>query len=413
MIKRGVELYSKKRRKSQFFEIDAMIAIAVLIAGIIYVKNIDVTQPEIGQGRVYSEESIKLLRTMRIMDLDESVIAMLEDSGMAKYTNRNFTLAKQISIYFIKGDKSLAENLTKTIFDDLIPLNYGYSIVMMSDGIESLIYNRSWPRNDQNIAVAKTMITGLQQTKPIIGKIARLYLGNLKNTLSRYNFFGGYVGQGNITFNINIPADSEIKSTYFEGVLGSNASIYINGEYCDMINGTNLSDSGSLDDITMVYLKDECNNKIIEGDNEIRFHFETCLIQERYIGGGFFRVNYETDKLVSSAQDYETKYLPGIDGLINLYDSFFVDGTLENLSMYIHLNKSTNILLFVNIGSEKVYDFEAGGEYNVSLTDSVLRDLLNYSSISNMTVPIRVGLEERNGSGIADIVLITDRSGSM
>jgi len=75
----------------------------------------------------------------------------------------------------------------------------------------------------------------------------------------------------------------------------------------------------------------------------------------------------------------------------------------------------------MTIGNLTVYDGmlnNATGNITVNLTDDIL-DVLNYSFISEKTIPYRMGHYAFNESNItgeghnADVVLITDLSGSM
>ena len=88
---------------------------------------------------------------------------------------------------------------------------------------ENVVYNRTYPLKSEarNLAVGKSMITGLQQTKPIIGMLARHYLGNIGKDFREYNFFGGFIGQGNISFFITLPENSLARNVFYEGYAGA------------------------------------------------------------------------------------------------------------------------------------------------------------------------------------------------
>ncbi len=156
------------------------------------------------------------------------------------------------------------------------------------------------------------------------------------------------------------------------------------------------------------------------GENTLEMRFD--YIQSNYIGGGFLRFDYNTSKPntlpFTSSNDTATKYytFPGIDGIVNLYSSFYIPGNLD--SMYIHLHLDSNYTLFLNIGNTTVYENSTTGEEEINITNSTLYGLIPYKSISNRTVPLRLSLrnvsyvpvEQRNNT---DIVLTTDTSESM
>jgi hypothetical protein len=106
--------------------------------------------------------------------------------------------------------------------------------------------------------------------------------------------------------------------------------------------------------------------------------------------------------------------------VINLFDSLYVPGTLRNMTIYLHYNASN--ATYLDIGEKRVWeDVPNGSMRTVTLGDSYLRNFtqgnLDYTFLSNKTVPLRMAAFSHNytivTSGDADIVLITDFSGSM
>ncbi len=391
-------MYSK--RKTQYFEIDALIAIALLIAGLIYVKSLSVGQVKSEQNEEYSRECIKLLTTLKVNDLDPDTRNMLANSLLGRYTHDNFTLAKQIAIYLIEGNRSLAENVTRIVLDSLIPFDYGYGIWIRDKSNESVIYNRSLPREEQDIAIARTMITGLQQDKPIIGKLARLYLSRSMNRLKEYMFFGGFVGQGDISFKIELPPGADVTDVYFEGFIGEDVNVSVNDSYCDNINKT-----GKIEDITQKSLN--CIELFKEGMNKVIFSFQSPEISNQYIGGGFFEVVYSVEEIPIKADNKTRKKLPGIKGLINIYDSLFFDGNVSDFKIELSFNKTVMGDLVFVLGNETLFSISENGEYDITLNQS------NISSdvLEKENVPFRFGYPAIVAA--ADIVWITDRSESM
>lgn len=393
-----------RKRKGQFFEMDAIVAISLLIVGLIYVRNLEMFQPTIDQNKDFSRESIRLFRTLKVANLNESVIIELEQSHLGIYTNRNFSIAKQIGIYFFMNNKTLAANLTNLILDSLIPLNYGYSVVIQSEGNESLITNRSWPGEYDNMAVTRTMITGLQQTKPLIGKLARLYLGNVRSNLREYVFFGGYIGQGDISFKVNLPADlKDVSEVNFEGYVGANMDVSVNSQPCGQISKT----SGGKDKITQKSLT--CPGDFAGGINDIDFEFVESAAYDQYIGGGFLEVVYTTSDTYGNPKGNKT-YLPEIKGKINIFDSLFFDGSLipESLKINLSFNKTDNFPTVFNFGNETLFETDIIGEHHVLLNESDFStNILN--EIDNKNVPFRFGTLEII-KGMSDVVWMTDRS---
>jgi cysteine-rich repeat protein len=106
---------------------------------------------------------------------------------------------------------------------------------------------------------------------------------------------------------------------------------------------------------------------------------------------------------------------PGIDGLINLYDSFYVPATLTGLDISLHVNSSASPL-FLNIGNVTVFNRTTNDKELISINDATLSSILDYDSLSKRTIPIRLGLENVSFVGITkeiDVFSVTDLSWSM
>jgi len=143
-----------------------------------------------------------------------------------------------------------------------------------------------------------------------------------------------------------------------------------------------------------------------------------------YVGGGYLKITYNTSQLADSSEAYGEnaalkEMIPGIDGIVNVYSSFYVPGNLMNMSVLLHYN--SNYTMFMTVGNTTVYEgntSQEGTDKNVTLNSTYLSGLLDYPSLSNKTVPFRVGLFNVSYLtigiyGIGDPVLVTDRSGSM
>jgi hypothetical protein len=111
-------------------------------------------------------------------------------------------------------------------------------------------------------------------------------------------------------------------------------------------------------------------------------------------------------------------WFPGIYGLLNLYDSFYVPGIFENMS--IHLHYRNNYTTYLMIGNYTVYENSSTGEHIIDLNDTQISsnfgskvNLIN--AASNKTIPIRLGTNSTlvMKQPSADVILITDLSGSM
>ena len=97
-----------RKRRAQFFEIDAIIAIGLLFIGLMYVRSLTAESNEIVQSQHFSDDSVELFRTMTVSELKDISPALLTsiESGVitAPFTNRTFSLGKQVAMYYFQAD---------------------------------------------------------------------------------------------------------------------------------------------------------------------------------------------------------------------------------------------------------------------------------------------------------------------
>ena len=101
------------------------------------------------------------------------------------------------------------------------------------------------------------------------------------------------------------------------------------------------------------------------------------------------------------------KSFPGIDGLINIYDSFYVPSTVSEMEVSLHYNSSYDI--FMSIGNKTVYQGNSSNqEATITLGNSYLSGIIDYASLKNKTIPVRIGFV--NASYTYNITLPSDVS---
>lgn len=336
------------------------------------------------------EDILKVLSNLKLGEINNSYISSLITQG--NITDLNKSILEQIAEFYALK-KPEAQELVKEMLDQF---NSTDNLGLWFNG--KLVYtkNKTSYEDSRLIWNAKELVSGIKEGNSSTGFSARAYLS--KSALTEYFYFGGYVGDGNITALLNI--SGSITGASIEMDINKNFSLYINGNFIGNYNAT----SGN---ITLINLAGSIGN-FISGENKIELKGDFL-----YIAGGFVAVDYETTSVYQARKRYN---FPGINGLINLYDSFYVPGTLNNMQVFLHFNVS-NSTLFMTIGNVSIYNTSASGETSATITNSQLSSLLNYNDLSNKTIPFRLGLvnvsQATSGSGNADVVLITDLSNSM
>jgi len=400
-------------KKGYFFTIDALLSLFILITGLLILSNMYISTQPRAQLNYYSEDIISLFSDLKVNELNNSYLIELINNG--NITDMENTIIEQIGIFYVTNKTDLATNLARNISQDIIPERFGFSFVVGND----VIYSKPLARNEE-LVTYKNMITGIEKSRPIKGTAVRIYLDQISSTLTkRYVYLGGFVGQGNIsTFFDDIPIDANITEIYLELDSGDNFTLLINDIFCNIFNPTTSNMSSDAWDITY------CNGSIINGgQNNFTFLF-SGQINRSFIGGGFIKLSYYTKNTYQKNTSSHRYNFPGIYGIVNLYDGFDIPGTLNHMEIYLHYmanhSNISNNTFYVTIGNETVYrDNFSNSTMIVVINNSVLSSQLNYSLISNQTVPLRVGFENLSfeyiitDKGNGDVVAITDVSGSM
>mgnify|MGYP001595541651 CR=1 FL=1 len=392
-------------KKGVFFTIDALLASGIIIISIVLISKFYYSEQQTTNVNYASKDIVNVFSAMTVNGVNNEYVKNLIASGLI--TDTSNTLIEQIGDFWANDNIDIAKNFTKNLTEDIIPKNYGFSVLV--DGEE--IYSRNIPVTKSLVSTRK-IISGIAKAKPTKGYTARVLLSGIKSKKTgAYAYFGGYEGDGNLTKKLILPNDIlSFNSSYIEVDGGGNFNLYINNVFSGSYTkgssggGNMLADKWNLSN---AYL-----SNFRAGENTININFTSG---NNYIAGGFLKVTYTTSSYNDTQVPGYDKYLfPGIDGTINLYSSIYIPNTLN--SMKIFLNYSSDYTAYLNIGNTTVYQGTTNGTTkNFTVSNSTLAGLLDYSSIVQKTLPLRLGLTDISflKKGNADVVLITDVSGSM
>ncbi|MBI2547732.1 hypothetical protein HYW21_00105 [Candidatus Woesearchaeota archaeon] len=409
-----------RRKKGVLFVTDAILGIALLVLGMILLTVFLVTEEPILQSTYSSQDAVDFLATIKVGELESSYLAYLINGSDA--TDTTASVLEMIGIYVVKNETELARNLSATILEKYIPSRYGFEVLV---GGES-VYQRNKTTTAKATITSKRMVTGIELGKPVEGVTTQVHLTKiLDRTLSSYAYFGGFEGQGNITKVIDdIPDDATIVSVEIEGDLEVPFNLSINDIHCnDMVPiGGNLT--ADYWNVT------SCASSLVKGygnQNNFTLAFASGTLSDAFVAGGFIRVRYETNQLINpkyyqlSAKNGSWVYpLPGINGLINVFSSFYVPGTLTGMEIYlnywVNFSNSSQVLVF-SVANTTVYSEEnATPPQQIRLNSTYLGGVINYNAFTKSTVPFRFGFANFSEfllNGNADVVLVNDFSGSM
>lgn len=383
-----------KNKTGFFFSMDALIALMVIVIIILAVYLPIKTQYS---PVTLHEDTLKILSTLKVGEIDSDYVRSLILSG--KISDLNNSILEQIGEFYAVGDP-LAKDLAKEMLEELNPRD-NIAIYFNNQflaGIENLPFEEA-----TNTWIARQTISGIEEGPSVKGYTARAFLS--KNHLREFFYFGGYVGDGNLSLNLEY--FGEIKDASLELAINGDFDLYINGNFISTFSKPETEFTPETYSLT------EYLGNFNSGLNEIEIKSASSVDNLLYIAGGYLSIDYETSGIY---QTRTKKYLPGVEGLINIYDSFYVPTDLESIDIYLHYNSLYDV--FMTIGNTTVYREDSNGiDKSITLTDAELSSLLDYSSMNQKTIPIRLGLESAtyvfNQTLYADVFSVTDLSGSM
>ncbi len=374
-----------KNRKGYFFSLDAFIALLIILGIIVFIKP---TSVQTSYESDLQGDLLVMLSSLQIGEINNDYVQNTLIPG-GYITKPNQSVLEQIGEFYANSDPE-AELLAQSILDDL---DLNKNIGLYFEGAQIAASGDTSFANAEEILTSRQIISGIQEGNATQGYSSRAFLFS-ENKVD-YFYFGGYVGDGNISVKLN----GEIIGAEIEAVFGGNFDLYINDQFVNSYVPTanipySIDLSGELD-------------KFISGDNYIDFRSTGYL----YIAGGFVKVVYNQSQTPQTTTKYR---FPGIDGLINVYDSFYISGELN--SMEVFLSYTSNYDIFMTMGNKTIYSGN-GTNQQVTITDSNLSAILDYSNMDDKTIPFRLGLENvsyvLNLSKDADVFSVTDLSGSM
>jgi hypothetical protein len=393
-------------KKAAFFSADALIALVIIF------MTLAVVYPTIRYSNYETpiqSDVTNVLSTLKIGEINKSCVNDPINGLIAKgnITDLNKTLLEQIGEFYVK-DSDTAKALASCILLDLnttenIGIWYGNICVWNSTNLTG--YN-----NAKNVIVDRQTISGIIEGKNVTGYSASSYLSSSAQT--KYFYFGGYIGEGNISMNISYTGN--LTNIMMEITINNDFNVYVNDIY-----------SGHYENSTSEFIpkKYEGNNSLDKyrsnfhsGNNILKIVGDDYNNSNIHITGGYIKITYNNDN-ASMYEGPSRYYFPGIEGMINLYDGFYIPGQLNNLSIFLHLN--SNFSTFLTIGNVTVFNNSTlGSDARFNISDSYLSSILNYNLLSNKTIPIRLGIENisytAGGEGKdVDVFSVNDLSGSM
>ncbi|MBN2881102.1 VWA domain-containing protein [Candidatus Woesearchaeota archaeon] len=410
---------SRTNKKGVYFSFEAVLAITVLLGAILLInKTYIFTPPRVAEDKM-SEDIINILSNTKITDINN--IKIIEKIKSEEITDYDSTILEVIGKLWIQGKKDLASEIAKNITLDILDSDMEFAINIEDNDTFITIYNTTVINNTDRLVTNRRMISGIEMEKPIEGITSKSLLKSIGNKSSSvFAYFGGFIGQGNITRTIYIPDIFSIENIFLEADIGTKFEININGNFCNTTEFPAGLFFPPIENRTIKkYDLSDCSNYVLsESDNEISIVFENEDINLSYIGGGFFHIKYFEKRMYEEPFNETKYYLPMVSGVINIFSSISFPEKINEINLAFSF--FNNYSSFFTIGDKLV--FESNGSettQTITLDNATFFSIVNISEIENKTVPIRFstknftnrGNTKKYGNG--DAILVTDVSGSM
>jgi hypothetical protein len=379
-----------REKKGIFFSTDALIATTLIVLAVLTLY------PLLKYSNHESRSSGDLMETiskLKIGEIQNAYVASLITSG--KINDLNKSILEQIGEFYVTNITE-AKNLAENIFSSL-DKNGNFGIWYLDDLL--FLSNNSAYESASDIEVDKSVISGMQKGGNFTGFSARAFLS--KTNPFSYFYLGGYVGDGNISLNISY--EGQLKDIFFEIAINREFDIYINNNFSGHYSKSISEFTPARYDLS-AYL-----NRFYNGSNIIELRGDNL-----YVAGGYLKFSYTGGVLYNLPRVYN---FPGIKGVINLYDGVYIPQNISSMEIYLHYQTGNNTIFF-NIANKTLINSTNASEQKRLISDAEIKALFNYNNFEGQTVPIRlglpnVGLSTLASEGNADVILITDVSGSM
>lgn len=372
----------KEDKKGYYFSVDAFIALIIILGVVLFIKP---HSTEVVQEVSVQQDLLSVLSTLQIGEIDNAFVDSLILSG--NITNLNQSVLEQIGEFYATSNPN-AGLLTQSILDDLdldenIGLYFNNQEIATSGSVAF--------GNSESVWTSRQVISGISDVgSSAQGFSSRAFIFSENNV--DYVYFGGYVGDGNITVSLG------------KDVIFAKVEAVFNKGFNLSVNGLPTTDYAPVAGVPFEF---NLSSGFVAGDNFLYFTSDENL----YVAGGFVKVFYNS----SNPPDNSDKFhFPGINGFINIYDSFFIPGILNNMEIFLNFSSAFDI--FLTIGNKTIYQ-DNGTNMEFTLTNATLGGLLDYSTMNYKTIPLRLGIDNVsylfNISQDADVFSVSDLSTSM
>ena len=211
-------------KKGVVFSLEVIVATSILISifAFMYIFNIENFSPyrRFEAINLAAKDSIEVASQIKV----EDVIAqfpILQQQVQAGNVRTRDSVIEAIGTIWVQEDATTAGEITREVFDEIIPEALEYRLVI--DGVD--VYSSATSESDATeVSQSTKFVSGFKLGEKVKGFVARASLDKiLAKTFSSFAYFGGFIGQGKIKVVIDdIPAGATIEALNLEMNIGNN-----------------------------------------------------------------------------------------------------------------------------------------------------------------------------------------------
>ncbi|MFP4424261.1 MAG: hypothetical protein ACLFP2_03425 [Candidatus Woesearchaeota archaeon] len=236
-----------------------------------------------------ADDAIDVLSEIKVGEIEDPYIDSLVADGNLTTNHMINSVLEQILIFWAEGKPDLAKELLNITLTPELKGTYRFGF--FADNNESLF--NDFIKNLNNLMVYKKFVSGIEEGRKTHGFMTKVSFTDIHSKqTSLYHYFGGFVGQGNVTANMLLQnlTDSEIISMELELDVASDFLLNVNGNIVGLFNhaaGYKEADTWVINDSTSPAIDDSW---FVDGYNLITLDF-LGQMNESYVGGGLHKNN--------------------------------------------------------------------------------------------------------------------------
>ena len=147
-----------KNKKGYYFSIDAMMAAAIIAAGLILASTLYVHQTRTANLSYYAQDIQGILSSVRLYELNSSLVSNWAAAGIV--TDLNKTILDQAGEFWAADNISLAVQLLN-LTGSIIPPQFKYGVFFGGE----LVFGSSEPASS-SVVSSRRIVSGIAKGKP-------------------------------------------------------------------------------------------------------------------------------------------------------------------------------------------------------------------------------------------------------